>query len=230
MSMQEAYVRGVSSWNFDVGALKSSALADGSQELPPIPEIPGAVLCATGLWLQENVLFLFSCSRYSCDRHIGPTVFLILFMPLHLSQFAGCLTGFSCPGADVNGGSSRNLHVDGSSHPVSGTTSPISYPGTPIPTQQPSDLMRSGSANVGPPVLDRITGSFERATPSLTPGKERPKMPAGVPVASAAGAAKPAHKVRFSCQRLALRVKLHYYQPSISTLPLVLTYADMIQS
>ena len=38
---QEAYVRGVSAWNFDVAALKSNAAMEGATELATVPEVPG---------------------------------------------------------------------------------------------------------------------------------------------------------------------------------------------
>lgn len=37
---QEAYVRGVSAWNFDVAALKSNAALEGATELATVPEAP----------------------------------------------------------------------------------------------------------------------------------------------------------------------------------------------
>ena len=38
LGLQEAYVRGVSTWNFDVGALKASAAAEEEPGLASIPE------------------------------------------------------------------------------------------------------------------------------------------------------------------------------------------------
>lgn len=45
LQSQEAYVKGVSAWNFDVAALKAEADRDADTDLPPIPEghVPGEV-------------------------------------------------------------------------------------------------------------------------------------------------------------------------------------------
>ena len=38
VALQEAYVKGVSAWNFDLAALKAEADRDPDSELPSIPE------------------------------------------------------------------------------------------------------------------------------------------------------------------------------------------------
>jgi len=42
--LQEAYVRGVSAWNFDVAALKSNAASEGASDLGTVPEGTGGLL------------------------------------------------------------------------------------------------------------------------------------------------------------------------------------------
>ncbi len=41
VAMQEAYIRGVSGWNFDVSALKKAASELDTPSLTPIAETPG---------------------------------------------------------------------------------------------------------------------------------------------------------------------------------------------
>ena len=57
--LQEAYVKGVSAWNFDMAALKAEAEKESEPELPPIPEASIAGVCADkqGVDLQITCAF-----------------------------------------------------------------------------------------------------------------------------------------------------------------------------
>lgn len=53
LTLQEAYIRGVSGWNFDVAALKRNANEEGPglERLSTIAETPGQLSCLTRLAL-----------------------------------------------------------------------------------------------------------------------------------------------------------------------------------
>ena len=96
--MQEAYVKGVSSWNFDVAALKAEAAEADAEPMPTIPEAPREfrldprepvpssatahptrgdyVICAAP-WLLDSCIcvlcILAIVSRWRAGRQVNPT-------------------------------------------------------------------------------------------------------------------------------------------------------------
>jgi hypothetical protein len=89
--MQEAYVRGVSSWNFDVAALKSNAALEGASELVSVPEGTGAFpLCApreSGHSLWETAMIFPGEGIYDMDMDKPVALWTISSTQLFLCRF-----------------------------------------------------------------------------------------------------------------------------------------------
>ena len=88
--VQEAYVKGVSAWNFDVAALKAEAEAE-AEPMPTIPEAPRAPISkGQALWPQALAAWLRTarCMRTHADAqvHARQPAWLICLLP-HACRF-----------------------------------------------------------------------------------------------------------------------------------------------